>query len=161
MQAPQPITSEHDLSDFQSDNAELNDWLKEQALKSEGLSARTYVLVTEGKVIGYYCLATATVARTVAIGSVKRNSPDPIPCMLIGRLAVDLRWEKRGIGSGLLRDALLRIFNVAQVVGVKAVLVHAKDENAKSFYLKRGFQESPIESFTLMLPVKDIQANLK
>ncbi|MBD2500738.1 GNAT family N-acetyltransferase [Anabaena azotica] len=158
--APQLITSEHDVSEFKSRSDALNTWLKEKALKKEGDTARTYVVTVGNKVIGYYCLATASVAHITATSKAKRNAPDPIPCMLIGRLAVDTDWEKKGIGSGLLRDAITRIVSASQIVGIRCVLVHAKDEEAKEFYLKRKFQPSPIEPLTLMIPLKDIKANL-
>ncbi|MDJ0616807.1 MAG: GNAT family N-acetyltransferase [Calothrix sp. MO_192.B10] len=159
--SPQPLTSEHDVSDFKSTSEPLNKWLREKALKNhEGDTARTYVVTIENKVIGYYCLATSSVAREIATSKVKRNAPDPIPCMLIGRLAVDIDWEGRGIGSGLLRDAIFRTLNVAEIAGIKCILVHAKDEESKHFYIKHRFQESPLKPLTLMMTLKDIRASL-
>jgi GNAT superfamily N-acetyltransferase len=158
--APQPLTSSHDVLEFESKSEALNNWLKEKAFKNEGDTARTYVVTVENKVIGYYCLATASVAHVIAVNKAKRNAPDPIPCMLIGRLAVDTRWEGKGIGSGLLRDAILRTLTVSQIAGIRCILVHAKDEEAKNFYLKHKFQPSPIEPLTLMMTLKDIRANL-
>ncbi|NEU81733.1 GNAT family N-acetyltransferase [Nostoc sp. UIC10630] len=158
--APQPVTKNHDVSEFESKSEALNSWLKERALKNEGDTARTFVVTVENKVIGYYCLATASVTHLAAVSKAKRNAPDPIPCMLIGRLAVDTKWEGQGIGSGLLKDAIKRILSVSQIAGVRCILVHAKDEEAKNFYLKRGFQASPIETLTLMMTLKDIRASI-
>ncbi|MBD2509151.1 GNAT family N-acetyltransferase [Nostoc muscorum FACHB-395] len=157
---PQPLTLKHDVLEFESKSEALNNWLKEKALKNEGDTARTFVVTIENKVIGYYCLATASVIHLIAVSKAKRNAPDPIPCMLIGRLAVDIKWEGRGIGSGLLKDAIIRTLTVSQMAGIRCVLVHAKDEEAKRFYLKYGFQPSPIEPLTLMMTLKDIRANL-
>ncbi|MCC5629025.1 GNAT family N-acetyltransferase [Nostoc sphaeroides CHAB 2801] len=158
--APQPLTHEHDVLEFKSKSEALNNWLKEKALKNERDTARTFVVTVENQVIGYYCLATGSVTHLVAVSKAKRNAPDPIPCMLIARLAVDTKWEGQGIGSGLLKDAIIRILSVSQIAGVRCILVHAKDEEAKRFYLKRGFQPSPIEPLTLMMTLKDIRASI-
>jgi predicted N-acetyltransferase YhbS len=157
---PQPLTLKHDVLEFESKSEALNNWLKEKALKNEGDTARTFVVTIENQVIGYYCLATASVTHLIAVSKAKRNAPDPIPCMLIGRLAVDTKWEGQGIGSGLLKDAIIRTLTVSQMVGIRCILVHGKDEEAKRFYLKYGFQPSPIEALTLMMTLKDIRANL-
>ena len=158
---PQLLTSEHNVSDFKSKSEPLNKWLKEKALKNhQGDTARTYVVTIENQVIGYYCLATSSVTHLIATSKAKRNAPDPIPCMLIGRLAVNIDWEGRGIGSGLLRDAIFRTLNVAEIAGIRCILVHAKDEESKNSYLKHRFQESPIQPLTLMMTLKDIRASL-
>ena len=158
--APQPLTHEQDVLEFKSKSEALNNWLKEKALKNEWDTARTFVVTVENQVIGYYCLATGSVTHLVAVSKAKRNAPDPIPCMLIGRLAVHTKWQGQGIGSGLLKDAIIRILSVSQIAGVRCILVHAKDEEAKRFYLKRGFQPSPIEPLTLMMTLKDIRASI-
>lgn len=87
--------------------------------------------------------------------------PEPIPVMVLGRLAVDRKWQGGGLGSGLLRDALLRTYNVSKQVGVRALLVHALSEEAKNFYLFHGFLQSPIEPMTLMLNLRDIRHALE
>jgi len=158
--APQRLTHDHNVLEFKSKSEALNNWLKEKALKNEGDTARTFVVTIENQVIGYYCLATGSITHLVAVSKAKRNAPDPIPCMLNGRLAVDTKWEGQGIGSGLLKDAIIRILSVSQIAGVRCILVHAKDEEAKRFYLKRGFQPSPIEPLTLMMTLKDIRASI-
>lgn len=158
--APQLITAEHNVLEFNSKSETLNKWLKEKALKNEGDTARTYVVTAENQVIGYYCLSASSVTHVIATSKTKRNAPDPIPCMLIGRLAVDTKWERKGIGSSLLRNAILRTLAASQIAGIRCILVHAKDEKAKSFYLKHRFQPSPIEPLTLMMTLKDIKASL-
>lgn len=157
---PQLITPEHNVLDFNSKSETLNKWLKEKALKNEGDTAKTYVVTTENRVIGYCCLSASSVTHVIATSKTKRNPPNPIPCMLIGRLAVDMKWEGKGIGSGLLRDAILRTLAASQIAGIRCILVHAKDQDAKSFYLKHKFQPSPIEPLTLMMTLKDIKASL-
>jgi GNAT superfamily N-acetyltransferase len=160
IEAPQPINDNHDISQFNSRSETLNNWLREKSFKNEGDIARTYVATFENRVIGYYCLASSGVYRSVAIRKVKQNAPDPVPCMLIGRLAVDEQWEGKGIGSGLLRDAIFRVLQASKIVGIRCILVHAKDEEAKQFYLKHKFKPSPIEPLTLILPLQEIVANL-
>lgn len=95
--------------------------------------------------------------RQQAPGKIKRKMPDPIPVLVLGRLAVDREWQGSGLGSGLLRDALLRTYNVSKQVGIRALLVHALSDEAKNFYLRHGFMQSPIEPMTLMLNLRDVQ----
>jgi predicted N-acetyltransferase YhbS len=161
MQPPQPIKPEHDLRDFDSGNLELDDWLRKRALKNEDSGAsRTYVVTVEQKVIAYYCLANGSVVNTSAPSRVRRNMPDPIPVMVIGRLAVDYNWQSQGIGRGLVRDAVLRTLQAATIAGIRAILVHALNEQAKQFYEKCGFISSPVASMTLMVTIKDASSAL-
>ncbi len=161
MQPPQPIKPEHDLKDFDSGNLKLDDWLRKRALKNEdGGASRTYVVTVEQKVIAYYCLANGSVVNTSAPSRVRRNMPDPIPVMVIGRLAVDYNWQSQGIGRALLRDALLRTLQAATIAGIRAILVHALNEEAKQFYEKCGFISSPVASMTLMVTIKDASSAL-
>ncbi|MBC6478708.1 MAG: GNAT family N-acetyltransferase [Hormoscilla sp. GM7CHS1pb] len=158
---PEKFNSSHQIDQFDSGNSKLNDWLKKRALKNELEGAsRTYVLCTGQVVIAYYCLANGAVAQTIATGRVRRNMPDPIPVMVIGRLAVDRNWQGKGIGRGLLRDAILRTLNAAEIAGIRAILVHAISESAKQFYESCGFTPSPIETMTLMVTIKDARASL-
>lgn len=156
MQPPQPIKPEHDLKDFDSGNLELDDWLRKRALKNEDSGAsRTYVVTVGQKVIAYYCLANGSVVNTSASSRVRRNMPDPIPVMVIGRLAVDYNWQSQGIGRALVRDAVLRTLQAATIAGIRAILVHALNEEAKQFYEKCGFISSPVAPMTLMVTIKD------
>ncbi len=107
------------------------------------------------KVVGYYSLATGIVASQYASGKIRRNMPNPIPVMVLGRLAVDKAWQQHGIGKGLLKDAVLRTIRVSQDAGIRVLLVHALSESAKHFYKRFGFVESPVASMTLMLGISD------
>lgn len=159
--APEPLAHHHDLQSFDCGRSTLNDWLRRKAHKAQqvGGSARTYVVCAEdNRVIGYCALATGSVNREDAPGKVKRNMPDPIPVVIIGRLAVDKSFKGQGIGAGMLKDALLRVIGAAEEIGIRAVLVHALDEDARDFYLKQGFYESATNNHTLMVTVQEIQS---
>ena len=150
--APAPLSAAHDLTTFASGEPTLDHWLKTHALRNEGRGAsRTYVVCQDDQVIGYYSLATGSICSELAPGRIRRNMPNPIPVMLLGRLAVDLTWQGHGIGKALLRDAVLRTANVAQMVGVKALMVHALSESARRFYDAHGFAPSPTHPRTLLL----------
>jgi GNAT superfamily N-acetyltransferase len=167
---PEKLNSSHQIASFNSGNGQLDDWLKQRALKNELEGAsRTYVLCTDhstdntdtGKIaIAYYCLASGAVAQSAATGRVRRNMPNPIPVMVIGRLAVDSHWQGKGIGRALLRDAVLRTLQAADIAGIRAILVHAISEEAKQFYEKYGFTASPLDPMTLMVKVSAAHALL-
>jgi len=159
--APQRLTSEHDVSAFECTVPELNDWLKRRALQNGGSRAsRTFVVIGHGRVVGYYALATGAVAHAVATGKVRRNMPEPIPVMVVVRLAVDRPHQGTGLGSALLRDALLRTLGVADAVGIRAVLLHAISEEAKRFYVHHGFAESPVDPMAMMITLADVEKAL-
>lgn len=152
--APEPISSKHNLADFDCGVPSLNDWLKRQALRNEGAGvSRTFVVCQSLQVIGYYALAAGSVHRQEAPGKLRRRMPEPIPVMILGRLAVDVHWQTKGIGRGLLKDAVARTIRAAQYAGMRALVVHALAEDARLFYLRHGFQESPLNPYTLMLPL--------
>jgi GNAT superfamily N-acetyltransferase len=156
LRPPEKLNASHSLDRFESGNSQLDDWLKRRALKNELEGAsRTYVLCADDSVIGYYCLANGAVAQTSATGRVRRNMPDPIPVMVIGRLAVDRRWQGKGIGRSLLRDAILRTLQAAEIAGIRAILVHAISMEAKQFYESCGFVASPMDAMTLMIKIDD------
>lgn len=159
MSAPVALTEQHDLSAFDCGQPALNDWLRSRALKSEGRFARTYVLCTDTHVIGYFCIAVGSVERIAVPGKVRRNAPDPVPVSILGRLAVDKRHAGKGLGADLLSDAFRRILSASRQVGISAVLVHAKDDAARAFYMACAeFLEYPAESRTLFLPIDTIEA---
>lgn len=158
---PEKLNPLHQVEGFDSGNSQLDDWLKRRGLKNERQGAsRTYVLCSGKIVIAYYCLANGAVAQASATGRVRRNMPDPIPVMVIGRLAVDRCWQGKGIGRALLRDAILRTLQAAEIAGIRAILVHAISEDAKQFYEKCGFTASSVDPMTLMIKVKDAAASL-
>lgn len=158
---PQPITPEFDISEFDCERDTLNNWLTKRALKNEDLrGSRTFVVCDGNMVAAYYSLAVGSVDRAEATPSLKRNMPDPIPVMLLGRLAVDKRYKGRKIGPALLRDAILRTLQVSDHAGLKAIMVHALDEDAKAFYERHGFRESPSNPMTLFIGIAEAAANL-
>jgi GNAT superfamily N-acetyltransferase len=157
---PEKLNSAHRIESFNSGNSQLDDWLRRRALKNEAEGAsRTYVLCAGEVVVAYY-LANGAVAQTIATGRVRRNMPDPVPVMVIGRLAVDLHWQGKGIGRALLRDAMLRTLQAAEIAGIRAILVHAISEEAKQFYEQCGFTASSLDPMTLMVNVKDARESL-
>lgn len=158
-QPPEPLKPTHKLNDFDSGNIELDDWLKHRAYKNEqGGASRTYVVSIEQKVIGYYCLAAGAVSNVNAPGRVRRNMPDPIPVIVIGRLAVDRSWQGKRLGRALLRDAVLRTLQVSEIAGIRAIVVHAISEQARQFYESCGFIPSPTAPMTLVVSLKDARS---
>lgn len=155
--APEGLGSDHDLSEVDSGETSLDEWLRRKALSNaESGAARTWVVCTAKKrVVGYYALATGAVARAQAPGRVRRNMPDPVPVMVLGRLAVHHGFQGRGLGSALLRDAILRTLQAAEIAGIRAILVHAISERARRFYEASGFIASPVDPTTLMITLSD------
>ena len=156
LHAPQPLTADHQLNTFNCGETSLDEWLKRRALLNQTNGAsRTFVVVDESQlVMGYYALAAGAVHHQDATRSIRQNMPDPIPVMVLARLAVDIRTQGMQLGAGLLRDAVDRSLAVAKNTGVRALLVHALHERAKEFYLYFGFQASPVHPLTLMLRLK-------
>jgi GNAT superfamily N-acetyltransferase len=153
-----PLSAAHDTSAFDSGELALDDWLRKRALANEQSGAsRTYVITTGNRVVGFYCLAAGSVAKQAATGHIRRNMPEPIPVMIIGRLAIDRDFQGRGLGKALLRDALLRTLQAAAIVGMRAILLHAISENAKLFYVHCGFSESPLDPMTMMISVAEAE----
>ena len=146
------------MEGFDCGNGTLNDWLRRRAPRNqrEGLS-RTWVVTDGTRAVGFYASATAVVARTEATRRAARNQPDPLPAMLLGRLGVDRRHQGRGLAAALLKHFLLKALEVADLTGLRLVLVHAKDSQAAGFYRHWGFEPSPIDDLTLMLLIKNIR----
>jgi GNAT superfamily N-acetyltransferase len=156
LSAPTTLSPEHDLDDFQSGVTPLDDWLKRHAHHNDAEGgSRTFVIRVGRRVVGYYCVAASSLMPTIATGRVRRNMPDPVPVILLGRLAVDRAWHGKGVGSDLLRDAVLRTLAAGDAIGVRALLVHAISPEAKTFYERHGFKTSPIEPMTLMITLAD------
>jgi predicted N-acetyltransferase YhbS len=159
--APEPIRADHDASSFDSGVPPLDDWLKRRALPNEVAGAsRTLVSCFDGRVVGYYSLAAGSVAHSVTTSRARRNMPDPIPAVLLGRLAVDRSWQARGLGGDLLQDAVLRTAGAADVIGVRVLIVHALSDDAKAFYERFGFRASPLEPMTLMVTIDELRRML-
>jgi GNAT superfamily N-acetyltransferase len=156
--APEPLATDHELGSFNSGMSPLDDWLKRRARQNEaGGASRTFVIAEGRRVVGYYSLAAGSVLHAAATGRVRRNMPDPVPVALLGRLAIDKGWQGRGLGAALLRDAVLRVIGAAEMIGVRALLVHAISEEAKGFYERWGFRPSAVEPMTLMITIEEAQ----
>ncbi len=157
--APQPLTAEHLLSDFSCGETVLDEWLKRRAMNNQAAGAsRTFVVADDAnRVLGYYALAAGAVAHLQATSAVRRNMPDPVPVLVLGRLAVDQTAQGMSLGSALLKDAVERAVTVSQNTGVRALLVHALNEQARTFYTHYGFQPSPQHPMTLMLRLSGLK----
>lgn len=159
--APAPLASEHELEGFASGVSPLDDWLKKRARANEAAGAsRTYVVCEGQQVVGYYSLAAGSILHRMATGGVRRNMPDPVPVALLGRLAIDRRWQGRGLGLALLRDATMRVVGAAETIGVRAILVHAISEDARAFYEHWGFKPSPVDPMALMITIDEARRML-
>jgi GNAT superfamily N-acetyltransferase len=155
--APEPLSPGHEIDAFDSGVGALDAWLKTRARANDAAGAsRTFVMCENRRVVGYYSVAAASILHSQATGKVRRNMPEPVPAVLIGRLALDKAWQGRGHGTGLLQDAVLRIAGAAETVGVRAILVHAMSENARASYERFGFRASPVEPMTLMMTVEEV-----
>ena len=156
---PEPLADHHEIGEFRSGEASLDDWLKRRARANQSSGAsRTYVLCKDKHVIGYYALASGVV--TVESARFRRNMPNPIPVAVLARLAVDGHWQGRGIGRALFRDAARRVAQAADVIGIRGIVVHAISEEAKKFYLTLGFDASPSGPMMLVVTLSDIRAVL-
>lgn len=154
---PVPIAAEHDVSQFDCGELALDDWLRQRALRNEIRFSRTYVVCGGERVVAYYCIAAGSVERASAPGKLRRNAPDPIPVSVIGRLAVSRGHAGRGLGADMLADALRRIAAASRSIGIGVVLVQAKDEEARRFYMKCAeFIEHPAESRMLFVPIETL-----
>jgi GNAT superfamily N-acetyltransferase len=153
---PEKLTSSRDVSQFECGELSLDTWLKRRAIQNEEAGAsRTYVLRAGQEIAGYYALATGAITHVEATGKVRRNMPDPVPVIILGRLAIASKFQGRGVGTALLRDAVIRIVQAAEIAGIRAILVHAISDQAKRFYEKYGFIPSPADPMTLMITVAE------
>lgn len=155
---PERLTATHSVSSFDCGEPSLNEWLIRRALRNEVSGAsRTYVVHVDTRVVGYSCLANGAIDRDAAPKTLQRNMPTPIPVMVLGRLAVDRGHQGQRLGQALLRDAILRTLQASEIAGIKALLVHAISEDAKHFYARHGFVESPFAAMTLCLALDSVR----
>lgn len=153
--APAPLSGGHVLDGFDSGEPVLDEWLKRRALKNQGVGAsRSFVVCAGQVVVGYYCLSAGAISHESAPKAMRRNMPDPLPVLLLGRLAIDRRFHNQGLGRALLRDAMLRCLSIAMETGVFALLVHALSEPARRFYLSQGFVASTVQPMTLIMTLE-------
>ncbi|MBF0247223.1 MAG: GNAT family N-acetyltransferase [Alphaproteobacteria bacterium] len=165
LRPPEPLGPRHDVSSFSNGvHPSLDLWLHERALASEGLSARTYVVCPGDdpeRVIGYFSISTALEQRQVLPSAkLRRGSPEQVPLLLIGRLAVDAGWRGQGLGSALLADALKRCLAASEIAGARGVIAHAIDETAAGFYEAHGFVRSPLGERVMLIPIETVRALL-
>ncbi len=155
---PEPLSARYAIDGFACGEGSLDDWLKKRALKNQASGASRCFVVCDGDaVVGYYSLSAGGILHEAAPKPMRRNMPDPLPVLLLGRLAIDRRHHNQGLGRALLRDAMLRAVRVASDAGVFAMLVHALSELAKRFYLSRGFVESPLQPMTLVTTLATVR----
>jgi GNAT superfamily N-acetyltransferase len=161
--SPVPLAQGHDVTAFDCGAPALNDYLRKHAFQNhQNRSARTYVTIRDNRVVGYYTLSAGSVSREDVPPRVAKGLGNyPVPIILLARLAVDHTEQGKGLGVALLKDALLRAAQAADIVGCRAVLVHAKDQTAQTFYRKYGLEPSPVDELHLYLLMKDIKASLR
>lgn len=159
LRGPLLLDSTHHTEDFDCGKPNLDDWLKRRGLANQrtGASRTWVVLDDDNRVVAYYASAIASIVRTAATKRAARDQPDDIPALLLARLAVDHRHHGQGLAGALLKHFLLKAVEVADIVGARVVLVHAKDEEAKHFYLHHDFLPSPLDELTLMRPITDLR----
>ena len=159
--SPSPLGAHHKLESFDCGTPSLNDWLKRRAVQNQASGAtRTFVCCEDDQVVAYYALASSAVTVSAAPGRFRRNMPDPIPVVVLGRLAIATSHQRRGLGRALFQDAGRRVIHAAEAIGIRGLLVHALSEEAKAFYLQLGLDSSPLNPMTLMVTIADLRATL-
>jgi GNAT superfamily N-acetyltransferase len=155
--APQLLKAEHVVNEFVSGVPSLDEWLRKRALVNQSKGAsRTYVVSDTDRVVAFYALAASAVASGAAPGRFKRNMPEPIAVVVLGRLAIARSHQGRGLGRALFQDAAQRVIHASEAIGIRGLLVHAISDEAKSFYLSLGLTPSPLEPMTLMATIEDL-----
>ena len=158
---PALLADHHDLTAFNSGEAALDEWLKKRARANQADGAsRTFVICKENRVLGYYALASGSVSVAGLPGKFRRNMPDPVPVVMLGRLAVDLTLARQGVGRGLFKDAAVRISHAADTIGIRGIALHPISDDARAFYLKVGFSECPGDPRLMVVTLKDVRALL-
>jgi GNAT superfamily N-acetyltransferase len=156
-----PMRDRHDCSAFACGRETLDAWLKQRALGNQASGAsRTFVVCDPGRVIAYYALASSAVASKCATGRLRRNMPDPVPVVVLARLAADGPYQGLGLGRALMQDAGRRVPGAADAIGIRGLLVHGIDQSAKTFYERLGFDPSPLDPMTLMITLVDLRASV-
>lgn len=157
--APEPLGAQHEIEAFTCGTESLDAWLERRALKNQASGAsRTFVACEDRRVISYYALASSAVAVDAAAGRFRRNMPDPVPVVVLGRLAVDRSRHGQGLGRALVRDAGLRVIQAADSIGIRGIIVHALSGEARGFYERLGFEPSPLDPMLLMVTLADLEA---
>jgi predicted N-acetyltransferase YhbS len=161
LSAPVPLAGHHLLDGFRCGEPELDHWLIRRARTNQVSGAtRTFVVCDDDRVVAYYALASGGVATLAATGRFRRNMPDPVPVAILARLAIDTSWQGRGLGRSLFQDCAHRVSQAADLMGIRGILVHALRPQARDFYLRLGFDPSPLDPMILMVRLDDIRAAL-
>ena len=156
---PELLGDDHQVEAFESGEPVLDDWLKRRARTNQASGAsRTYVACEGKRVVAYYALASGAIAQSAVPGRFRRNMPDPIPVVVLARLAVDRNYQGRGLGRALFRDAGHRVAHAADTIGIRGIVVHAISEEARKFYIALGFDPCPAEAMTLVVTLRDLRA---
>ena len=159
---PEPLGDDHQLDSFDSGEPALDDWLRRRARANQDTGAsRTYVVCHGKRVAAYYALASGAIAPAAVAGKFRRNMPDPIPVVILARLAVDRNYQSRGLGRALFRDAARRVAHAADTIGIRGIVVHAISEEARESYIALGFDPCPAEAMTLVVTLRDVRATLE
>jgi len=163
LSAPEPLTVAHDVSEFSCGKPTLDHWLKTRALSNQQKGFTAVLVIHEaGRVVGYYGLAPTAVVPAVMPRSIRTGQPpDPVPCLLLGQLATDTGWTGQGIGTGLVKHALQRCVLASSLIGGRALMVNAVDEEAALFWERRGFLRSKDDHLVLLRSIPDIAASLR
>ena len=162
LSAPEPLSDDHQIDSFDSGEPVLDDWLGRRARPNQVSGAsRTYVVCEGKRVVAFYALASGAIAQAAVPGRFRRNMPDPIPVVVLARLAVDRNYQGRGLGRALFRDAARRVANAADTIGIRGIVVHAISEEARKFYIALGFDPCPAEALTLVVTLQDVRATLE
>lgn len=158
---PEPLSEAHHTDSFDSGESSLDDWLRRRARANQASGAsRTYAACDAARVIGYYALASGAIAHSGVPGRFRRNMPDPVPVVVLARLAVDRNYQGRGLGRALFRDAAQRVAQAANVIGIRGIVVHAISEEARRFYVALGFEPCAGQTMTLVVTLRDVVAGL-
>jgi GNAT superfamily N-acetyltransferase len=159
LQSPQPLTVHHTNTDLDCGDHSLNQWLRQRALANQASGAtRTFVVCgAGGDIRAFVALASGAVAVRASPGRFRRNMPDPIPVVVLARLAVCRSQQRKGLARALLADAFERVLLASEQIGVRGILVHAASPTARAFYLHMGFEPSPLDPSTLMVRLSDVR----
>ena len=161
LSAPEPLAPHHRLDVFSCGEAALDDWLKRRAGANQISGAsRTFVTCESGVVVAYYALASSAISVAASPGRFRRNMPEPVPVVVLGRLAVASSHHGQGLGRALFQDAARRVINAADAIGIRGLIVHALSADAVAFYRRLGLSPSPLDPMILMVTVADLRASV-
>jgi GNAT superfamily N-acetyltransferase len=162
LSTPEPLTGEHDVSAFSCGKPVLDRWLKTRALSNQQRGFTAVMVVHDaGRVVAFYGLAPTAIVPSALPRSIRTGQPpDPVPCLLLAQLAVDQAWNRKGVGTGLVKHALTRCVDAARLIGGRALIVNAVDEEAAAFWRRRGFIPSRDDPLVLFRSIADIAASV-